>query len=117
MLEFPTAASRVGHDILQRLCNEWKAPSENLQIRATNKEEAVKLLNDANSDMVKLLTELGWQRPATSIPALENGAVPVEPDALFSSDCFQNPVSRITDIETYDRTFEPSAGVQVGHAD
>jgi hypothetical protein len=63
MLEFPTPASQVGRDILQRLYTEWQAPSEQVNIHATSKTEAVKLLSDANSDMVKLLKELGWQQP------------------------------------------------------
>lgn len=84
MFEFPTPASQVGRDILQRLCAEWQqTPSEQLNIHATNKNEAVKLLSDSNSDMVKLLKELGWQQP--SAPTQDDFDCPAEPGPSHDS--------------------------------
>lgn len=109
MLDFPTSASRVGSEILNRLCTEWKTPEQPLQIRASNKDEAVRLLNDSNSDMVKLLTELGWQPPAINSPL----TYPVVPDLStsvpnpFGTDYIFNPVGNSTNIENYDRTYFP----------
>jgi hypothetical protein len=109
MLDFPTSASRVGSEILQKLCAEWKAPDQGtLEIRASSKDEAVRLLNDANSDMVKLLTELGWKRPSSDVaPALsgaENDAAVLS--AFTGNQSFFNPVNSSTNIENYDREFK-----------
>lgn len=107
MLDFPTSASRVGSEILQKLCAEWKTPEQPLDIRASNKDEAVRLLNDANSDMVKLLTELGWQRPPTdTAPLLDlgnNDSEAVMLSNVTGNSSFFNPVNSNTDIENYDR--------------
>ena len=105
MHEFPTSASRVGSEVLQRLCTEWKSPVEPIQIRASSKSEAVRLLNDSNSDMVKLLTELGWRPPSDSaVPVAEpsDGGIAGLP-SLGGDQSFFNPVNNNTDIESYDR--------------
>ena len=90
---------------MQKLCAEWKTPEKPLEIRASNKDEAVRLLNDANSDMVKLLTELGWQRPSTDTAPVQGDG---ENDAAMLSSftgnqSFFNPVNSNSNIENYDR--------------
>lgn len=105
MLDFPTSASQVGSEILQKLCTEWKTPDKPLEIRASNKDEAVRLLSDSNSDMVKLLTELGWQRPSTDTALVQSSGE--NETALMSSftgnQSFFDPVNSSTNIENYDR--------------
>jgi len=100
MLDFPTSASRVGHDIMQRLCKEWDAPPQETM---SKKAETIKLLNDANSDMVKLLKELGWQRPVTPAPVMDNVTENIGLADFLGGDSFASMTSNPMDIETYDR--------------
>jgi len=102
MLDFPTSASQVGHDIMQKLCKEWGAPKIP-QNAISKKDETIKLLSDANSDMVKLLTELGWQRPVTPAPVLDNITDNIRLPDFLGGDTFAGHTSNPMDIETYDR--------------
>lgn len=107
MLDFPTSASRVGHDIMQKLCKEWDAPNQETKLK---KDETIKLLNDANSDMVKLLTELGWQRPVTPMPILDDVTETIGLSDFLSGDTFASMASNPMDIETYDREWNGRLG-------
>jgi hypothetical protein len=99
MLDFPTSASQVGHDIMQKLCKEWDAPKIPTET-ILKKDETIKLLSDANSDMVKLLTELGWQRPVTPAPVVDSG---IGLSDFLGGDSFSATTSNPMNIETYDR--------------
>jgi hypothetical protein len=102
MLDFPTSASQVGHDIMQKLCKEWDAPKIPTET-ILKKDETIKLLSDANSDMVKLLTELGWQRPVTPAPVVDSVTDNIGLSDFLSGDNFGTMTSNPMNIETYDR--------------
>jgi hypothetical protein len=106
-MAWPT--SLLSRDTLVKMRNEWNPLAETREASARSegsiREETVRQLQDPNSEMAKLLKEMGWSAPSQSQPAAPTPAVaPPNLAQTFTPLPWDTSVP-LTNIDNIDRRF------------
>lgn len=106
-MAWPT--SLLSRDTLVKMRNEWNPLAETREASARSegsiREETVRQLQDPNSEMAKLLKEMGWSAPSQSQPAAPTpAAAPPNVAQTFTPLPWDTSVP-LTNIDNIDRRF------------